>query len=143
MVSYEKRTVNIELVEVNKANAPDVRYIQEQLNQIYKPAIIDWQVTKYSKKLQVTFENGIFDNDDPDERMDYTESEKQVIREFKRGEYQKDKLYLFFINEEVKDKNLLGYMPLNRQFGFVFSNDQNPDELIRTMPMNLVTEPFA
>ncbi|NJK96447.1 MAG: hypothetical protein HC905_17410 [Bacteroidales bacterium] len=65
--------------------------------------------------------------------MDYTESEKQVIREFKRGDYQKDKLYLFFINDEVNDKNLHGYMPLNRQFGFIFSNDQNPDELIRTI----------
>jgi len=135
LVSYDKEMVKMELVNVNGAVAPDAGFVQRELNAIYKQAVIDWNITQKSEKLMVDFGTGqVFDNADPDDDMDYTESEKLVIERFKdTASYDKDKIYLFFINEKTKDQNLKGYMPFNRNFGFIFVNNQKSEELIRTI----------
>jgi hypothetical protein len=136
MASYEKKTIQVVLVPINKSICPDPLYVAEELNRIYKSAVIDWNVTKMPP-LDATFAGPVFDNTSPKEHLDYTPDMEAVINQLKASDaYSRDKFYLFFL-DNAKDPNIKGFMPFKKQFGFIFKYQQYPDEYMRTIAHEL------
>ncbi|NLD46711.1 MAG: hypothetical protein GX660_05860, partial [Clostridiaceae bacterium] len=109
----------------NNIEAPvvDEASISTHLNdKVYSQAVTSWNITTH-EVLEVETE-GAFDNDDPDNRMDYTGGMKDVYREFK-DQYDKDNdaVYVFLVPGETENGNLRGYMPLKGQYAFIFMNN--------------------
>lgn len=136
MASYEKKTIQVVLVPVNKSICPDPLYVEKELNRIYQSAVIDWNVTQMAA-IDATFAGPVFDNTSPKEHLDYTPDMERVINQFKSSDaYSRDKFYLFFL-DNAKDPNIKGFMPFKKQFGFIFKYQQYPDEYMRTIAHEL------
>jgi hypothetical protein len=77
------------------------------------------------------------DNSDRNNRMDYTEEMKQVIREWKKSVlYDPQAFYVFVLSGSV-DATEGGYMPMGRRFGFLFRNNRSEEELLHTLAHEL------
>jgi hypothetical protein len=135
LVAYDKQLVNISLVEVNGAVAPNADFVEKELNEIYASAVVQWKVKKIEGfKVNIEgLDNGKFVNKRTDGKMDYTDNEKQVRDAFIiTKDYDKSTVYLFFIGGNTT-QDLKGFMPFNRQFGFIFTEYTNASDVIRTI----------
>jgi len=132
LVGYERQEIKLVIVPVkilrpdnNNIEAPvvDEASISTHLNdKVYSQAVTSWNITTH-EVLEVETE-GAFDNDDPDNRMDYTGGMKDVYREFKdQFDRDNDAVYVFLIPGETEDGGLKGYMPLKGQYAFIFMNN--------------------
>jgi hypothetical protein len=141
LITYEKKSIKVVLVPVNNASCPDAAYVKTELNKIYKSAVVDWDVAQ-GNNIKVTFTGSVFDNTDPDDRMNYTDDMKAAISVLKEdAQYNRETYYLFFL-DNAKDPSTKGYMPLKQQFGFIFKYKQYPDEYLRTIAHELGHGPF-
>jgi len=72
--------------------------------------------------------NGIFDYTNKDNRIDYTPTMKVLIKLYKKIFYiEKQNIYVFLLNLLHRQRQLKGYMPFNKQFAFVFTQDMAND----------------
>ena len=112
--------------------------------------------TLYTDEWDIN-ENGIFDNTDPDERMlsdacqkqgvsrsfgagrtspaghtpagDYTPAMKKVYKAFKdEFDHENNAVYVFLIPGTTADPALAGFMPFQKQYAFVFTNNLGGNE---------------
>ena len=138
LVAYDPEVVEVYLVGVNGASVPNAVSVEKELNRIYAPAVIKWKVSNTEKlDLKLT---GEFDNEHSDKMMDYTKQEKLVRDAFisQAGDkFDKSKLYLFLIDNPTKKSKTDGFMPFNRQFGFIYCKNTNPNNILRTMAHEL------
>lgn len=143
-VSYEKIAIKVVLVPVNNSSCPRADYVQSELNKIYKSAVVEWIVLN-GENITVPLaggENAVFDNTDKDANMNYTPDMKAAINVFSSNpQYNRETYYLFFL-DNAKDQTIKGYMPLKKQFGFIFKYNQYPDEYLRTIAHELGHGPF-
>jgi len=122
------RTVNVVLVSVDNAPLPNIRAIEN----IFKKGIVS-----------LTIETAAAELDDStlglDKRLEigdspwltaYNTEQKEVIAHLKSQiDYDKSKYYVFVFPKTFETtKAIAGFMPLQRQFGFVFSADLNAGE---------------
>jgi len=141
LVAYDKQVIEVCLVGVNNASVPNAINIENELNRIYAPAVVQWKVTN-APKLEMKLD-GEFDNLHADKMMDYSASEKQVRDAYIKQEgehFDKSKFYLFLVENKTKDPSIDGYMPFNRQFGFIYCagfDISKIDKEIRTMAHEL------
>ena len=137
LVTYDPVHYKLEIVPVNGAAMPATvtpGIISERLNFIYRQAVVSWQVnlaTGIQVDLPAKFDegqSGLFSN--------YTADMKKVLNAW--GRLQDDTYYLFLIDEPV-DPQTLGYMPRNRQAGFVFvaPHQGNGEEFLKTIAHEL------
>lgn len=114
----QQRKINLTLVSVD--NAP-ISNIGEKINEIYNKAGVHFTISE--KKLDIGLES--LDVGDSDLISNYTSGEKSVIQAFKdKHGSEKEQYYMFFLNNSVElTKDLEGFMPLKRQFGFVFKTN--------------------
>ncbi|CAL2094929.1 NAD(+)--protein-arginine ADP-ribosyltransferase [Tenacibaculum sp. 190524A05c] len=113
----KQREINLTLVSVN--NAP-LDGIKEGINNIYQKAGVKFNISVTS--LSIGLDK--MDVGDSDMISHYTNDEKAVIQQFKdKNGTEKERYYMFFFNDIQLTKNLKGFMPLKRQFGFVFKKD--------------------
>jgi hypothetical protein len=142
IAAYDKINLDVCLVEVNGATVPNTLPIEQELNKIYASSLVQWKVTQLNNVNinLTTLKNGKFDSDHPGS-MKYNDCENEVIDAFKsRKDYKRNTLYLFFIGGEkfpTTNKETKGYMQFNRNFGFIFRDNQDLNELIRTMAHEL------
>jgi predicted chitinase len=124
IMSYDEQTEKVYIIPVNKAKIPDAIELQKALNTIYGQAVTHWEVVKIDKDLQVTFENGNMTHGGSSAISVYNTDQKSIINKFKEtDDYEKDALYLFFVdNVQSKTADIAGYMPLQRQVGFIYDN---------------------
>ncbi|WP_237275721.1 fibronectin type III domain-containing protein [Tenacibaculum ovolyticum] len=111
----KERSINLTLVSVNKANTDGVK---KRINEIYNKAGINFNITTDNIKLDLDK----LDVGDSDMISNYTQGQKNIISAYK-NKAKKEQYYIFFLDEDVKlsKKNVEGFMPLKRQFGFVFT----------------------
>ncbi len=136
IVAYDKIPEELCLVEVNGAVAPEPDFVEKELNIIYSSSIVQWKVSKLSS-FKATLDNysGIFEN--IHDEMKYTSHEKQVKDAFMNAkDYNKNKCYLFFIKGETK-KDIQGFMPYNRQFGFLYTENLQAADVMHTIAHEL------
>ncbi len=113
----QQQTINLTLVSVDGASVSNVG---DRINEIYNKAGIHFNIKTESINLGL----GSLDVGDSDMLSNYTEGEKSIISTFKNGRtIAKDQYYMFFLDKEktTLSKDLDGFMPLKRQFGFVFT----------------------
>lgn len=117
----QQQTINLTLVSVDGASVSNVG---DRINEIYNKAGIHFNIKTDSINLSL----GNLDVGDSDMLSNYTEGEKSIISTFKNGRtIAKNQYYMFFLDKEkiTLSKDLDGFMPLKRQFGFVFTK-QDP-----------------
>ncbi|WP_299123056.1 fibronectin type III domain-containing protein [uncultured Tenacibaculum sp.] len=107
----QQKNINLTLVSVN---GTPISGVGDRINKIYNKAGIKFNIKEDNLTLNIkSLEVG-----DSDLLSHYTEDEKTIINAFKKKGTKKDQYYLFFLDDDKVD--LKGFMPLKRQFGFVF-----------------------
>jgi len=117
VISYDLQPKTLKLISVNGASIPSD--IGLTLNKIYKQAVTHWNIETLSP-INITFEDGAFNHGGSGFAKTYNKDQSHVIETFLEGKSKDDKAcYLFFINGvKFDNKQIAGYMPLQRQFGF-------------------------
>ncbi|WGH76033.1 DNA/RNA non-specific endonuclease [Tenacibaculum tangerinum] len=115
----QQQTINLTLVSVDDAPLTNIK---ERINEIYNKAGIHFNINTESINLGL----GNLDVGDSDMLSNYTEGEKAIISAFKNipdMNVEKERYYMFFLDDKkvTLSKALNGFMPLKRQFGFVFT----------------------
>lgn len=137
LVTYNLMRYDLVIVPVNGASMPtglSAETIAESMNRVYGQAVIEWNVAveqSITVPLAETFDEG-----QPGLFTNYTGDMKKVISAY--GNFRKNTFYLFLV-ERPRDPSTLGYMPRNRQAGFVFTEPHqgNADELAKTIAHEL------
>ncbi|MCH2035217.1 MAG: fibronectin type III domain-containing protein [Tenacibaculum sp.] len=113
----KQREINLTLVSIN--NTP-LTGVKERINAIYNKAGVNFSINETSFSMSI----GTLDVGNSDMLSNYTDGQKSIIQEFKdKNEVDKDQYYMFFFKDINMTEDLDGFMPLKRQFGFVFKND--------------------
>lgn len=129
IMSYDEQTKKVYIIPVNNAHMPDAAVLQKVLNTVYAQAVTKWEVVKIDKNIGVTFENANMTHGGSNAISVYNTDQKSVISKFKEiDDFEKGALYLFFVdNVQSKTDDIAGFMPLQRQVGFIYDN---PNEYI-------------
>lgn len=138
LATYNPLRYHLEIVRVNGAVVPggiDVSEISLRLNEIYNPAVVAWNVTMTAASLKVAL-NETFDEGETGLLSNYTDDMKKVLHAFGRL---RDNTYYIFLVETPRNESTLGYMPRNRQAGFVFTgpHQDNAEEFVKTIAHEL------
>lgn len=115
-----ERSVDVALVAVN--NAPLDNY-QENIFQIFKQGVA---LVNFEEPLQIDINaeelGGSLDVGDSPFAAAYNAEQKMLINKVKNlPEYSRDTYYILVFNNIPASTGIAGFMPLQRQFGFVFS----------------------
>ena len=137
LVTYDPARYNLEIIPVNGASIPgdlSAQEIARNLNAVYSQAVVEWGVT-ISPRLQVALHES-FDEGESGLLSNYTADMKKVLKAF--GRFQDNTYYLFLI-DHPRNESTLGYMPRNRQAGFVFTGPHNGNvsEFLKTIAHEL------
>ncbi len=123
LASYEKQQHNLCLVSVNGSAVPTEAAVMQNMNEVYKQAIVEWNVTRLSGGLTVTMprtNQKMIDNTDLNDNLDYTPEMKLVNRAMKNHElYDRKTIYVFFFDDAV-NTSISGFMPYKGQYAFIF-----------------------
>ena len=119
-----ERAVNVKLVAVNGAQIPNQVYTD--VAKIFSKGVTAVNVEPYDKGLTLNTElfgeNGLDIGDSPWLKA-YNAEQKEVISAFKNlGSQSKSTYYVFVFQDLKTSANIAGFMPLQRQYGFLFSN---------------------
>ncbi|WP_264529648.1 fibronectin type III domain-containing protein [Flavobacterium sp. N502540] len=127
------KKVNVILVSVNNASIP--ANAKEQLNAIYEPAGITFDVNTINVTLDNSWGESI-ETSDSDLLNTYTPDQQQITNNLKAklgSDYKKDTYYVIYTGAPSDKSNILGFMPLKRQYGFIF----NKTNTVRTLAHEL------
>ncbi|WP_291286253.1 fibronectin type III domain-containing protein [Flavobacterium sp.] len=127
------KKVNVTLVSVNNASIP--ANAKEQLNAIYEPAGITFDVYTINVTLDNSWGESI-ETSDSDLLNTYTPDQQQITNNLKAklgSDYKKDTYYVIYTGAPSDKSNILGFMPLKRQYGFIF----NKTNTVRTLAHEL------
>jgi len=127
------KKVNVTLVSVNNATIP--ADAQKQLNAIYEPSGITFEVNTINVSLDNSWGDSI-DTSDSDLLNTYTPEQQQITANLKTqlgSNYKKETYYVIYTDAPSNKSNILGFMPLKRQYGFIF----NKNNTVRTLAHEL------
>ncbi|CAI2767618.1 deaminase domain-containing protein [Flavobacterium collinsii] len=127
------KKVNVTLVSVNNASIP--ANAKEQLNAIYEPAGVTFDVNTLNVTLDNSWGESI-ETSDSDLLNTYTPDQQQITNNLKAklgADYKKDTYYIIYTGAPSDKSNILGFMPLKRQYGFIF----NKTNTVRTLAHEL------
>lgn len=131
------KKVNITLVGLNGGETPTQNQAKEYLNSIYSKAGIQFEVSTVKIDIADTWVTSI-ETGDSDLLNTYTDGQQTITNNFqtKLGtSYKTDTYYVLFTKVPSSKPGTLGFMPLKRQFGFVFS--QPEDKKLHTLAHEL------
>ncbi|WP_131494904.1 fibronectin type III domain-containing protein [Flavobacterium sp. MEB061] len=120
------KKVNVTLVSVNKTSITNV---EKDLNNIYNKAGINFTVTSANVDLPASYyPKNTIECGDSGWLAQYTAEQQAIITYVKTQiKYEKDSYYVLVTNIP-SSKGLAGFMPLKRQFGFIFSGAKDKEE---------------
>jgi len=123
ILSFDEQAKKLYIVSVNGAATPDETSLQETLNNVYKQAVTSWTVTKLDDLKDITFENGNMTHGGSSAISVYNIDQRTIVNTFEDrvGKLESNAYYLFFVeNVTFKERSIAGYMPLQRQVGFIY-----------------------
>ena len=147
------RAVNVVLVSVNGATIPND--IETDIRQIFKKGVVTINITKKTLGGKLNFapllgDNRLLDIGESPWLTNYNEEQKAVISYLKpKINYDQNTYYLLVFGSDVKpSKSIGGFMPLQRQFGFIFNggvtaNEEGKGDLARTIAHEIGHGVFA
>ena len=127
------KKVNVTLVSVNKATIPND--VQEELNNIYEPAGVTFNVNTANVTLDNTWGESI-ETSESGLLATYTNEQQLITTNLKQklgADYKNDTYYVIYTDAPASKSNILGFMPLKRQYGFIF----NKTNIVRTLAHEL------
>ncbi|OFX18755.1 MAG: hypothetical protein A2041_12665 [Bacteroidetes bacterium GWA2_31_9b] len=125
ILSFDEQAKKLYIVSVNGAATPDETSLQEALNKVYKQAVTSWTVTKLNDLKDIVFENGNMTHGGSSAISVYNIDQRTIVNTFEdaNGKLENNAYYLFFVeNVQFKESSIAGYMPLQRQVGFIYDN---------------------
>ena len=133
VLSYPERTYNLVAVDINNAGV-DVSALNNKLNEIYNPLGITWNVTDDSYTYTG---NTQFMESGSGLLSAYPDAMKAFQNEYSVNRSIDDKTaYLFFFNQfgagSSKNRDADGFMPRNKQFGYLFTQGFGSDNELYT-----------
>jgi len=129
VATYEPKTINLALVPVNDA-ALDSKTIAEQLQKVYEPLGIDFNLTTKDKFEYEALKTASLKVEGSGLLSVYTEQMKALNSAYAASlgsAYDAGTVYMFALKQGAgKDqgKTLLGDMPRGKQFGYIFTDGQ-------------------
>ncbi|WP_271784062.1 fibronectin type III domain-containing protein [Aquimarina algiphila] len=122
------KDVNVTIIPVNGASLPNSDVLGSQINKIFKQASVTFNVSvapemSIAKSQIGVGESGALSN--------YTSDQKDIINQFKSsGVTNRKSYYVFVFGDGIRPSrpSVAGFMPLKRQFGFVFSSNLSQKE---------------
>ncbi|MDH7445509.1 fibronectin type III domain-containing protein [Aquimarina sp. 2201CG14-23] len=127
LASQEVTDVSVTIIPVNNVSVSNS--IAQQINAIYNPAGVNLAVTvgdrlNIDQSVWDLNNNGQLDLGDSSLLAQYTEEERAINAYFKTQTNYNNKTYYIFVTDlATTDSGTAGFMPLKRQYGFIF--DQN------------------
>ncbi|MEM9819458.1 MAG: polymorphic toxin-type HINT domain-containing protein [Bacteroidota bacterium] len=145
VVSYDLNTVDLRIVPVNGISLPPFANVQQGLNKIYQQAVTEINL---GDNYLTDFSPSDLPNPMPNLSSGllsaYNDPMNDIIREFKDAyDTNNDTYYLFVLPVDILAPNdesntLLGFMPKNRNYGFIAQGaTSNPDLFIKTVAHEL------
>jgi hypothetical protein len=131
------KKVNVTLVGLNGGETPTQSQAQEYLNSIYGKAGIQFEVNTIKIDIAQSWGTSI-ETGDSDLLNTYTNGQQTITNDFQAqlgSSYKNNTYYVFFTGVPASKPDVLGFMPLKRQFGFVFT--QSDDKKLRTLAHEL------
>jgi hypothetical protein len=131
------KKVNVTLVGLNGGQTPTQSQAQEYLNSIYGKAGIQFEINTIKIDIAQSWGTSI-ETGDSDLLNTYTNGQQTITNDFQTqlgSSYKNDTYYVLFTGVPASKSGVLGFMPLKRQFGFVFS--QSDDKKLRTLAHEL------
>ncbi|CAN1563822.1 Fibronectin type III [Flavobacteriaceae bacterium] len=117
------KKVNVTLVGLNGGETPTQKDAQDYLDSIYGKAGIQFEVS--TTKVDITDSWGAsIETGDSDLLNTYTDGQQTITNNFQTqlgASYKNDTYYVLFTKAPSSKSGILGFMPLKRQFGFVFA----------------------
>jgi|GEM_PF-2665943 len=138
LVSYDKISQNLVIVSVNGVQLPGgvtEASIQAGLNGIYKQSVVEWKVST-ATPLKAGIPADVFDDGESGLLSNYTGDMKTVINAYP-GKFQDNTYYLFLVNHPKSGALAKGYMPRNKQAGFIFVSNHSGADIINTIAHEL------
>jgi hypothetical protein len=126
IMSFDEQPKRLIIVPVNGATLPDATALQQTLNTIYAQAVTRWSVTT-GAPLTVTFPGGTMTHGGSSALAAYNADQKLIINTYDASlpsGLDKDALYLFFIDNVDGKAGVAGFMPLQRQCGFIYGSPE-------------------
>ena len=128
IVSYDEKALNVVIVPVNNTAYPTTD-LAAALNDIYSPAVVNATVNTLPNFSIPGFSNAM-PNVPSGWLSAYTDDMNTVINAFKNdpnaATIEENTYYLFVVNAAA-DNDVIGYMPYNKQFGFIYANNLEND----------------
>ncbi|MFT3738450.1 MAG: hypothetical protein QM786_06805 [Breznakibacter sp.] len=124
IMSFDEQPRQVYIVPVNGATLPGAAALQHTLNTIYAQAVTRWAVDQ-GEPLTVTFPGGVMSHGGSSGIAAYNDDQRLVINTYAGllgGRLDNDALYLFFIDNVAGRAGVAGFMPLQRQCGFIYGS---------------------
>ncbi|MBP5365248.1 MAG: hypothetical protein J6Y82_04930 [Bacteroidales bacterium] len=126
--AYKEKEINVHLVSVNGAKMPDISTLEQDVNDIFRQAVVKVTIDALDP-IEITFANGkSFVHGGKGTFRNYNTDQKTAIQALPASASQDD-YYLFFVEcydrydtEGAKTNELVaGYMPVGRHYGFIYN----------------------
>ncbi len=122
------KNVNVTFIPVNGAALPRAEVLGSQINNIFKQASVTFNVTVSGS---INIDKTIIGVGETGNLSNYTADQKTLINQFKASRpIDRKSYYVFVFGNEIRPSraSVAGFMPLKRQFGFVFSGNLSQKE---------------
>ncbi|MCV9926829.1 fibronectin type III domain-containing protein [Flavobacterium sp. LS1R49] len=121
-----QKSINLKVISINNASITNV---ESDLNAIYNKAGVKFNVATQNVNLPASYyPKNTIECGDSGWLAQYTAEQQAIIAYIKTQiTYEKDSYYVLVTNIP-SSKGLAGFMPLKRQFGFIFSKATDKDE---------------
>ncbi|MDX1326270.1 MAG: fibronectin type III domain-containing protein [Arenibacter sp.] len=126
------RAVDVVLVSVNGANIPE--NVSTDIKDIFKKGVASVNVSIHSENLtldpSLLGKNQKLDIGESPWLANYNREQKEILSHLKNQfDYNNSTYYIFVFGNDVQpSKPIAGFMPLQRQYGFVFNNSLDAEE---------------
>ncbi len=144
---YTLQPMNVVVVPVNSISVPfSAKQLQDTLNSIYGQAATSWTVT-FADNFDATavYAGGGLDDGESGLLTNYSDQMNDLIDAYKDKDgvdIDKETCYLFLVDQAKSGTGKCGYMPLKRQFGFIFANSECSGHILQTFAHELGHGPF-
>ena len=124
--------VNVVVVPIGTAKIPD--NLQNNLNAIYNPAVVQLNITEADP---INIDESVWDIETTNKRLDvgesgwfanYTPEQRAIINYYEQQKGKNPNAYYIFITNIIPSRGIEGFMPLGRQHGFIFTSVTNGAE---------------
>lgn len=137
VISYEDKPVDVVLVPVNLSLPYTISNIENQVNEIYDPAVVTINLSDEESFSYPEF-NTPLDTTDTSFLISYNSEMRDIIEAYKDARPTDPDKYYLFVVASSEANSLQGFMPKGKHFGFiVLSNHQGIDDFSRTVAHEL------